>query len=156
MSQDPIDIKAKAPFPAGALSNFAPYPFTLDGIACQSMEGFLQSLKVEDSAEQVIVCSLVGNEAQAWGRSKDWSTGTLWWRGRPIDRLSDAYQELLDRAYDALFTQSPKFRKALSATADARLIHKIGKSDPCETILTEQEFCGRLERLRIRLRTSVR
>ena len=33
-----IDIKAKAPFPAGALSNFAPYAFTFDGIARASGE----------------------------------------------------------------------------------------------------------------------
>jgi predicted NAD-dependent protein-ADP-ribosyltransferase YbiA (DUF1768 family) len=77
MSQDPIDIKAKAPFPAGALSNFAPYSFSLDGIACQSMEGFLQSLKIEDSAEQAGVCSLAGAEAQnrpiPSGHRRNWS-----------------------------------------------------------------------------------
>jgi hypothetical protein len=39
MSHDPIDIKAKAPFPAVALSNFTPHAFTLDGVACASMEG---------------------------------------------------------------------------------------------------------------------
>ena len=33
---DSLDIKAKAPFPAGALSNFAPHPFTIDGIDCAS------------------------------------------------------------------------------------------------------------------------
>jgi hypothetical protein len=28
-----LDIKAKAPFPASALSNLAPHAFTLDGVA---------------------------------------------------------------------------------------------------------------------------
>jgi predicted NAD-dependent protein-ADP-ribosyltransferase YbiA (DUF1768 family) len=152
MSRDPVDIKAKASFPAGALSNFAPHAFTLDGVACASMEGFLQSLKVADVAEQVRVCGLVGAEAQDRGRREDWSSGALWWRGMPVDRLSDAYQELLDRAYDALFAQAPKFRNALSETGDALLTHKMGKSDPCETILTEVEFCTRLQRLRTRVR----
>jgi predicted NAD-dependent protein-ADP-ribosyltransferase YbiA (DUF1768 family) len=151
MSSDPIDIRAKAPFPAGALSNFTPHPFTLDGVACGSMEGFLQSLKVRDVAEQAHICGLSGGEAQNRGRREDWSSGTLWWRGTPVDRLSDAYQELLDRAYDALFTQASKFRNALSATGNAPLTHSIGKSDPCATILTEAEFCTRLERLRTRL-----
>jgi predicted NAD-dependent protein-ADP-ribosyltransferase YbiA (DUF1768 family) len=150
MSCEPIDIKAKAPFPAGALSNFAAHAFTLDGVACASMEGLLQSLKVADIAEQARVCALVGAEAQNRGRREDWSSGTLWWRGSPVDRLSGAYQELLDRAYDALFTQAPKFRNALAATGDAPLTHSMGKSDPCETILTEAEFCTRLERLRRR------
>ena len=144
-----LDIKAKAPFPAGALSNFAPHAFVIDGIACKSMEGFLQSLKIEDVTEQHRVCGLVGGEAQATGRRYDWSmSGTLWWRGLPIDRLSEAYQQLLDRAYEALRTQSSKFRAALAASGDARLTHKSGRTDPCVTILTEEEFCSRLERLR--------
>ena len=45
---DSFDIKAKAPFPAGALSNFALHSFTIDGVHCASMEGFLQSLKIQD------------------------------------------------------------------------------------------------------------
>ena len=53
---DTLDIKAKAPFPAGALSNFAMHAFTFDGVACASMEGFLQSLKIEDVSEQTRVC----------------------------------------------------------------------------------------------------
>ena len=147
-----IDIKAKAEFPAGALSNFAPHAFTFDGIACASMEGLLQSFKIEDPAEQVRVCGLAGGEAQGTGRQYDWQqTGTLWWRGVPIDRLSDAYQDLLDRAYEALFAQSSKFRNALAATGDARLTHAFGREDATETILTAIELCSRLERLRARL-----
>jgi hypothetical protein len=102
------------------------------------------------------VCGLVGVEAQNRGRREDWSSETLWSRERPVDRLSEAYQELLDRAFDALFTQAPKFRNALSATSDAPLTHKLGKSDPCETILTEDEFCKRLERLRMRIEKTER
>jgi predicted NAD-dependent protein-ADP-ribosyltransferase YbiA (DUF1768 family) len=144
-----LDISSKAAFPAGALSNFAAHKFTIDGVTCASMEGFLQSLKIEDSAEQQRVCGLVGEAAQKAGRRHDWATsGTLWWRGAPIDRLSDAYQALLDRAYEALFAQSDKFRAALAATGDRRIAHTIGKSDPCDTILTVMEFCARLERLR--------
>ncbi len=146
---DSIDIKAKAPFPGGALSNFAPYPFAIDGISCASMESILQSLKVEDTVEQERVCGLPGPHAQSIGRKQSWNvSGTLWWRGAPIDRLSDDYQLLLDRAYDALFSQSQAFRAALAASGKARLTHTLGKSDPCETILTSEEFCLRLERLR--------
>ncbi len=147
-----IDIKAKAPFPAGALSNFAAHAFTFDGVACASMEGFLQGLKVEDVTEQERFCGLSGGEAQGRGRRHEWrERGTLWWRGEPIDRLSDAYQTLLDRAYDALFAQSKSFRDALAASGDAQLVHSLGKDDPCETILTPEEFCSRLERLRRRV-----
>lgn len=149
---DTLDIKAKAPFPACALSNLAPHAFVLDGVACSSMEGFLQGLKVEDRTEQERICALSGGEARGRGQQHEWNTtGTLWWRGEPIDRLSDAYQALLDRAYEALFDQSRKFRDALAASGEARIVHSIGKDDPCETILTREEFCGRLERLRARL-----
>ena len=40
-----LDIKAKDKGIGGALSNFAPHAFTVDGVQCASMEGFLQSLK---------------------------------------------------------------------------------------------------------------
>jgi predicted NAD-dependent protein-ADP-ribosyltransferase YbiA (DUF1768 family) len=146
---DILDIKAKAPYPAGALSNFTPHAFTFDGIPCASMEGFLQSLKIEDMAEQERVCGLVGAAAQSIGQKYDWSiTGTLWWKGERYDRFSDRYQILLDRAYQAMFDQSEMFRNALAASVDARLIHAIGKSDPHLTILTTDELCSRLERLR--------
>ncbi len=133
------------------MSNFAPHAFIIDGIACACMEGLLQSLKIEDAAEQARVCGLAGPIARSIGRKFDWSvSGTLWWRGEPIDRLSDGYQAFLDRAYDALFGQSKAFRTALAASGDAQLLHTLGKSDPCETILTSEEFCSRLECLRLR------
>lgn len=150
-----IDIKVKAPYPGSALSNLAAHAFTLDGIACASMEGFLQGLKVEDEAEQLRMCGLAGGEAQGRGRQYKWNVeGTLWWRGAAIDRLSDDYQALLDRAYDALFDESAAFRKALAATGDAPLTHSLGKDDPTETILTSHEFISRLERLRGRLKAT--
>jgi predicted NAD-dependent protein-ADP-ribosyltransferase YbiA (DUF1768 family) len=134
-----FDIRAKAPYPARELSNFAPHAFVFDGVACACMEGLLQSLKVADIDEQRRVCRLVGPHAQSFGRKHDWSiTGTLWWNGKA--------------AYGALFEQSEKFRDALAATGTAQLLHSLGKADPCETILTTEEFCTRLHRLRERLR----
>ena len=144
-----LDIRAKAPFPAGTLSNFAPNAFTFDGVRCASMEGFLQSLKIADAAGQERVCGLPGPIAQNEGRKHDWkTTGTLWWKGVVVDRLSDEYQALLDRAYLALYEHSKKFRDALAATGEARLTHTLSISDATETILTAEEFCSRLERLR--------
>jgi predicted NAD-dependent protein-ADP-ribosyltransferase YbiA (DUF1768 family) len=152
-----LDVRSRAPFPAGWLSNFHPHSFEIDEMRCASMEGFLQSLKIEDIAEQERVCGLAGPVARSIGRTYDWSvTGTLWWKGRPLDRLSDAYQALLDRAYDALFAQSEGFRAALAASGDARLTHALGKSDPCETILTVDELCSRLTRLRAALGSTHR
>ena len=43
-----MDIGSGNGFPAASLSNFAPHPFVIDGVQCNSMEGFLQSLKFSD------------------------------------------------------------------------------------------------------------
>ncbi|MEO6341036.1 MAG: hypothetical protein ABIO39_13415 [Caulobacteraceae bacterium] len=153
MTAAAIDIKAKAAFPAGALSNFAAHPFQLDGVACGGMEGFLQGLKTNDHTAQLEICALTGEAAQKAGRQYAWKhAGVLWWRGEAFDRLSEDYQQLLDRAYAALAEQSQAFKRALLATGDSTLTHSIGQTDPCETILTADEFCMRLMALRARLR----
>lgn len=147
-----MDISSGSAYPSSALSNFAPHPFTIDGVECASMEGFLQSLKFKNPDMQVEVCKLVGRMAKAKGRHKSWhASHTLWWRGKAIDRFSDEYQELLDRAYDAL-AENKKFQAALLASGDARLTHKIGKRNMSQTVLTKSEFCGRLTKIRDRLR----
>lgn len=71
----------------------------------------------------------------------------LYWQGKEIPRDSDEYQELLDRAYNAL-GQNESFRKALLATGNAALTHSMGKRKTNETVLTIQEFTSRLYRLR--------
>lgn len=43
-----MDIGSNNSYPSGALSNFEPYDFTVSGVECKSMEGFLQSLNVQD------------------------------------------------------------------------------------------------------------
>lgn len=143
-----MEIRSKAGFPAGSLSNFAPHPFVLDGVRCASMEGFLQSLKFASPDMQVEVCTLVGAKAKKRGAKKNWQQAqTLYWRGEPIDRHGDAYQALLDRAFDAL-ARNAGFRRALAATGSATLTHTMGRRKASETVLTRQEFTSRLHRLR--------
>lgn len=112
------------------------------------MEGFLQSLKFKDAEMQKAVCLLVGKAAKFKGKKKKWwKTQTLYWQGKEFKRDSEEYQELLDRAFDAL-AQNTGFQKALLATGTATLEHSIGKSKITETVLTRQEFCSRLTRIR--------
>ena len=150
-----MDIGSGNGFPEAALSNFPPRPFVLDDVAIASMEGFLQSLKFEQPHIQVEVCKLVGLAAKRRGqkRNKAWKRiQTLWWRGEPMARDSDAFQAVLDRAYQAAFDQHEGFRKALAASGDAVLRHSIGKSKIAETVLTEREMCARLTKLRAGIR----
>ena len=128
-----------------------PHPFTIDGVECASMEGFLQSLKFPSMDMQEHVCTLVGRKAKFKGKKKKWwTTQTLHWRGNEMARGGEDYQKLLDRAYDAM-GENTKFQKALLASGNATLKHSMGKTNINETILTVREFCGRLEKIRTRL-----
>lgn len=150
-----MDIGSGSGWPSCALSNFAPHPFVIDDVVCASMEGFLQSLKFKEPEMQVEVCKLVGKAAKFKGKKKKWwQTQTLFWQGQTFKRNSKEYQELLDRAFDALSTNA-SFQKALLATGTATLTHSIGKTKQQETVLTKQEFCSRLTKIRERLRKEI-
>lgn len=66
-----MDIGSGKGYPSSALSNFAPHPFVIDGIECNSMEGFLQSLKFESPEMQKEVCKLVGKAANLKARKRN-------------------------------------------------------------------------------------
>src|SRR5579883_2377146 len=150
-----MDVSSSAPYPAGRLSNFADNPFVLDGISCGGMEGFLQSLKFADPEAQRRVSALTGAAAKDAGAGQNWQASqTLYWRGVALAREGEAYQRLLDRAYDAMAAQNERFREALRATGDAVLTHAVGRTDPRETVLTAAEMCERLHRLRAVLAAS--
>lgn len=147
-----MDIGSSNKYPANALSNFAGHRFIIDEIQCNSMEGFLQSLKYKNPEMQKEVCSLIGLKAKFKGkRKKWWRTQTLYWKGKEIDRHSEQYQMLIDVAYECMFNQSLSFKKALRASNKAVFTHSIGKRDAHRTILTEREFCSRLRKLKEKL-----
>lgn len=144
-----MDIGAGKGYPSSSLSNFAGHRFFLDDVQCNSMEGFLQSLKFESIEMQKQVCLLIGKAAKFKGKPKRWYTKqVLYWRGKEIKRDSKEYQDLLDRAYQAMYDQCSSFRFALHRTGNATLTHSIGKTKINETILTRKEFCSRLTNLR--------
>ena len=145
-----IDIYSKGEYPADALSNFFPHAFRMDGIGCGSMEGFLQALKYKDPEKQAAVCALSGLEAKNAGTKKRlWKIQKrVWWQGKAYGLFSDDLQQLIDRAYRALYEQSEAFRRALRDTQGAALTHTIGRHDMRKTILTEYHFVRRIERLR--------
>ena len=150
-----MDIGSGKTYPSSALSNFSPHPFVVDGVDCNSMEGFLQSLKFKNPKMQKQVCLLVGLKAKFKGKPKKWwETQTLWWQGKEINRHSQEYQDLLDKAYFAL-SKNTGFQKALLATGNSALTHSIGKNDPSHTVLTEREFCSRLLKIRKELQNKL-
>ena len=147
-----MDIGSGTGYPSAALSNFAPHEFEFRGVKCASMEGLLQSFKFKSPEMQVEVCKLIGITAKFKGKKKKWyREQTLYWQGNPIKRDSKEYQEMLDEAYNAL-AKNAGFRNALLATNNAVLTHSIGKSKISETVLTQSEFCGRLTKLREKMK----
>lgn len=145
-----MDIGGSSSGVAGRLSNFTARSFTFDGVECSSMEGLLQSFKFENVEIQQHVCTLIGIKAKRRGqkRNKAWkSKQTLWWKGVAYSRKSKEYQELLVRAFDALF-ENVKFKSDLLSTGKAVFTHSIGNNKESETVLTESEFCRQLHRLR--------
>lgn len=147
-----MDIGSGKGFPSANLSNFSPHPFIFDGVECASMEGLLQSFKFKEPEMQKEVCKLVGKAAKFKGKKKKWwREQILFWQGQEFKRDSQEYQDLLDRAFDALATNT-SFQNALLATQNATLTHSIGKSKQSETVLTKQEFCSRLTKIREKLK----
>lgn len=148
-------ISADAGIPASILSNFAAHELTLDGVKIRSMEGFLQSLKFKRVRLQVYVCGLIGRIAKMRGRHQYWQWNqTLYWMGKPILRNSPAYRRLINRAYNAL-AKNEEFRSVLLSTGDEELTHRVGKSNPTQTVLTEKEFASQLMRLRKKLQKEI-
>lgn len=150
-----LDVYGLGKYPADALSNFAEHHFVIDGVECRSMEGFLQSLKTENPICQQEICRLTGKRAKKrcteTAETRDWrKDGILFWQGREINRFAAEYQDLLNRAFDLLF-ENKAYREALKASGNRKLIHTVGKNDPCDTILTERELCDQLYRLRSKL-----
>jgi len=144
-----MNIKSGGKYPANSLSNFAPHPFIIDDVKCNSMEGFLQSLKFKSVEMQEYVCTLVGRAAKKKGSNKNWKQSQiLYWRGIEYKRDSDEYQDLLDKVYTCIYNDSNSFRKALDASKGSTLTHSIGKNKIKDTILTTTEFCSRLTMLR--------
>lgn len=146
-----MDIGSKNSYPAGKLSNFTAFAFEFDGVQCASMEGLLQAFKYENTTSQKITCALTGFSAKkkGSGRNKQWKgRQTLWWNGFSFPRKSKEYQRLLDKAYNSLF-KNESFKKALGAAGSKTIFtHSIGRSNRKETVLTESEFCKRLQYLK--------
>ena len=143
-----LDIRSNGMYPSGVLSNLCSNGFRFDGMVCGSMEGFLQSLKQQDIGKQRQICQMKGGNARKRSVTSWQTDQVVWWRGQPIDRQGEEYQQLLRRAYKKMFEQNERFHAALMSTRCVTLTHTIGENDPYKTIITEQELCSILTELR--------
>lgn len=145
-----IECSFRSDGPGKKLSNLYPHQFDLDGFRCASMEGFLQSLKCNTVGGSASLRAMSGVEAWKEGQAftKRWQeTQTLYWQGKPYNRQSAGYQNLIKRAYDAL-AWNQQFANTLMLTGDNELAHSIGNNDSTLTVLTQAEFLFNLYRTR--------
>ena len=143
------DISSKAPYPICELSNFAFHPFEMDGVRINSIEGFLQALKFRSDKKQKQICLLYGKQAKKAGKiNLYWRIlKRLYWQGRPINRFSPQYSELITRAYDNMAANNSDFIHQLLSLKGFQLEHSVGKDDKKQTVLTKNEFLNQLYRL---------
>lgn len=134
---------------SGRLSNFTPRKFCFDGVECNSIEGVLQSFKFKNIEMQREVCKLVGIGAKRKGSKKNWrESQKLYWNGEEYKRDSPEYQELLDRLYQCVYDQNENYRRDITSCKGVTFTHSLGKNKKSDTVLTTQEFCSRLTKLR--------
>lgn len=148
IDQSSTNISSKASGAAGRLSNFTPRQFLFDGVVCASIEGVLQSFKCPDPKRQAEICALTGGWAKHAGSQYEWKEQQLlYWQGHAFPRRSEDYQNLLDRLYLAVYEQDASFRQDLAEIRGKKIDHRMGLSNPSETVLTRHEFIFRLQRL---------
>ena len=144
-----LDIRSNGLYPSNVLSNLCSNAFVFDGVECGSMEGFLQSLKCKDEERQKQICAMKGGEAKKHSTTVWQKDQILWWKGQAIDRQElFEYSEFLKKAYQAMFEQNERFRKALLQTRGMKLTHESGNGNCEKTILTSWEFTELLTDLR--------
>lgn len=146
------DICYKFNYPFNVLCNFTPTQFEHKGVKINSMEGFLQALKVKDEKTQKKICTLPGFLAKKVGnylkRTGKFDRVTLYWEGKEYSRNGQEIRQVIDDAYKSKYAHDSLFRHVLSDSKGKTLTHSIGKSDPVDTVLTEEEFITHLDNLR--------
>ena len=155
MSKSAINIISTAEGPEAILSNFAHTPFNLDGVACESVEGFIQGLKEQKPEKQGRICLRHGFEAKrASSRKRNKKvreSGIVWWQGRAVSFKSKEYYQLIERGIRAKLDQNETARQALLDTRNAQLMHDTGRPESPNTSLPSERFVSILIKIRTEL-----
>ena len=123
------------------LSNLYHYDFTFEHNKFGSLEGFFQGIKFKDKKLQKQVFKYYGLDALASKGASDYNwkeEGIIYWRGKPIDRFSLEYDELVKRIYIAAI-QNKLYRNAL-INCPKPIVHIIGDEKKEDSVFTRYEF----------------
>lgn len=131
------------------LSNLYPYDIRFDGRKLGSLEGFFQGIKFKNPKIQKEVLKYFGINALITKGASDYNwkeTGIIYWKGKPIDRFSEEYDELTIRLYISAI-QNELYRSALK-TCHKKIVHIIGDENKKDSVFTREEFERMLNALR--------
>lgn len=135
-----VGYKLKGPF-AKVLSNLFPYEFIFEGKKMASIEGFFQGIKFKDINMQNLVLSYSGLPSNHIKIASDYNwkeKGIIYWQGKPIDRYSKEYDDLIDELYISAI-QNPLYRNVLRK-CDKYILHEMGETNKEDTVFTRYEF----------------
>lgn len=152
-----MSISSKGEWPANVLSNCAATPFVIDGVQCNSAEGFIQALKFPNPEMQKHVCSLVGKAAKFAGKKaakRIHRERKVWWQDKEIEFRSQEHFGLIERALRAKFNQSDRAKRALLATRNSTLTHDVGQPESPHTSLPAAVFIRILYKVRAELQAE--
>lgn len=145
------------------LSNLSYTPFQLGGQNFNSVEAFVQAIKLPPCEKRGRIQALHGFPAQRAGKNPNKKIAAtklaggvpkVYWQGREIDYCSGEHLRLIESAIRQKFHSSEEARQALLATGDRPIVHVTGRPTRAITSLTPQSFCEILERIRGELRTG--
>ena len=145
------DIPRLSNSPDYYLCRFAPNRFILDNIQCGSIGGFLSALTESNIEKQKEIYGLNNRKAETSSSFTSEKEQNLYWNGRVYNRHGAEYQQLVRRAFQAMFDQCTSFRCALEEFGGRRLGDSSARTNTFDTVLTEQEYCSILTDLRKQL-----
>jgi ribA/ribD-fused uncharacterized protein len=123
--REPINIAFNVVEPRWrVISNLAASPFELRGRCYESVEGFWQGLKFSGEAQRAEIAQMSGVEAVRAGSEGD-SEGEFVLDGRTHAFGGPGHHALMREACWAKFTQYPEARRALLATGERPLTHRV-------------------------------
>lgn len=151
-----LDLHYRSENPlAKSLSNLYPYTFNMDGYMIKSMEGFLQSLKTDNTDEKIKMWGMHGVSCWKYGQQfNNWKDNQiLYWDNYLIYRHSEEYDLLIQRAYDNLL-ENDEFYDNLKKSIGYKLSHSMGKTDKSDSLLTKYEYIDNMNRIRDKIKTK--
>lgn len=146
-SNNTLNVYSRSDEEIGRLmSNFAPTPFTMDGVEYASVEGFYVSLLFLEDEKRDKVRKLYGVVVKNMGK-KSKLTETCY-NGETFALGSDKHVELIKRAIRAKLEAHPAIATAFVATSPRPIVHDCGHPEPEDTVFPASVFVRILMELR--------